>query len=154
MKQKAERNPEFYTLKSDLLTLKLIDFYEENGPEIPFYWYDIILNSTNQKVGKISIRIGHNYHSYYGGNIGYEVDKEFRGNHYALEACKMVVPVARAYGMTKIYLTCDEDNIASYKTMERFGAELEEIVQIPKDYAWYYDGIAMKRIYIYKVPTE
>ncbi len=154
MKHKIERIHKFDKIESDLLTLKLIDFYEEADPMIPFYWYDIILNDTHQKIGKISIRIGHNYHSYYNGNIGYEIDEEFRGHHYSLEACKMVIPVARVYGMTELYLTCDEDNAASYKTIERLGAVLKEIVQPPEDYFAFYDGMGLSRIYVYMIAKE
>ncbi len=148
------KSDKFNRLESALLTLELIDFYQEDGPAIPFYWYDIILNSTRQKIGKISIRIGHNYHSYYNGNIGYEIDEAFRGHHYALEACKMVIPVAKEYGMTELYLTCDEDNIASYKTIEALGGVLKETVLPPNDYFAYYDGMALSRIYIYQIPAE
>ncbi len=137
----------YTTVKSDLLTLELIDFYEENGPQIPFYWFDIVLNSTKQKVGKISIRIGHNYHSYYNGNIGYEVDEEFRGHNYALEACKLVISVAKDHGMDLLYLTCDEDNTASYKTIEKLGGMLVETVRPPEDYFAYYDGMPLTKIY-------
>jgi predicted acetyltransferase len=36
--------------------------------------------------------------------------------------------------MEFIYLTCDESNIASYKTIEKIGAELVEICDVPKKY--------------------
>ncbi len=148
---KPIKNDKFNIISSDLLTLKLIDFYDVNEPEIPFYWYDIILNATNEKIGKISIRIGHNYHSYFNGNIGYEIDKAFRGNHYAFEACKLVIPIAHEYNMAYLYLTCEESNVASYKTIEKLGAELQEITEPPTDYFGYYEGMGLYRIYRYKI---
>ncbi len=129
------------------LTLKLITFNKGNDVEIPYYWYDIIENKTNRTIGKISIRLGHNYHSYFNGNIGYEIDEKYRGNDYAYIASKMVIDIAREYGMKEINLTCEKDNIASYKTIEKLGAELIEIVVPPKDYFGYYDGIVEHRIY-------
>lgn len=42
-----------------------------------FYYYDIYENKYNKKVGKIIIIICYNYHSYYNGHIGYELDEEF-----------------------------------------------------------------------------
>lgn len=47
----------------------------------------------------------------------------------------------------KIYLTCDYDNVASYKTIEKLGANLIEEVLPPKDYIFYYHGIEIHRIY-------
>ena len=47
-----------------------------------------------------------------------------RGGHgYAQAACRMVLPVARYHGMTSLYLTCAEGNIASRRTIEHLGAE-------------------------------
>lgn len=71
-------------------------------------------------------------------------------NHYALLACRLVLQCAKFYKMEKIYLTCDYDNIASYKIIENlcgFGATLVEETVPPKDYIFYYDGIAKHKIY-------
>ena len=151
VKKLFEFNKDFFTLENDSVRLELIDTYAGNDKELPFYWWNIISKSRNVNVGKISFRIGHNYHSYYNGNIGYEVDEEYRGNHYALLACRLMPDVARYYGMDKLYLTCDFDNVASYKTIEKLGARLIEEVQPPKDYVFYYEGMPKQRIYELKI---
>ncbi len=140
-------NHKYDIINGDIIALKIITFNNGNDVEIPYYWYDIIEKKTNRNVGKISIRLGCNYHSYYNGNIGYEIDEEYRGNNYAYIASKMVINIAKDYGMKEIFLTCEKDNIASYKTIEKLGAELIEIVVPPKDYFGYYDGIDEYRIY-------
>lgn len=140
-------NENYATLTGDNMMLKLIEYNPGNDVEIPFYWYEIIPKEVNKPVGKISIRLGYNYHSYYNGHIGYEVDEEYRGHGYSFQAAKLVLPVAKAYGMEYIYLVCDEDNIASYKTIEKLGAELVELVVPPKDYFGWYEGIPVQRIY-------
>ena len=140
-------NKDFYHIEGESIELRLIDTYEGKDGALPFYWWDIILKSNNVAVGKISFRIGHNYHSYYNGNIGYEVDEEYRGHHYALLACQLLLKVAQYYKMGKIYLTCDYDNVASYKTIEKLGANLTEEVLPPKDYIFYNEGIKIQRIY-------
>lgn len=140
-------NKDLYYIKGENIDLRLIDTYEGEGGALPFYWWDIILKPNNVAVGKISFRIGHNYHSYYNGNIGYEVDEEYRGHHYALLACQLLLKVAQYHKMGKIYLTCDYDNVASYKTIEKLGANLVEEVLPPKDYIFYYEGIEIHRIY-------
>ena len=61
--------------------------------------------------------------------------------------CNMVLPVAKAYAMERIYLVCDEGNTASYKTIEKLGAELVELVVPPKDYFGWYEGSPVQRIY-------
>lgn len=140
-------NQKYDTINGDVLTLKLITFNKGNDVEIPYYWYDIIENKTNKTVGKISIRLGQNYHSYFNGNIGYEIDEEYRGNGYAYIASKMVMAIAEEYGMKEIYLTCEKDNIASYKTIEKLDSELIEVVVPPQDYFGYFNGISEYRIY-------
>lgn len=144
----------FFNISGEGLELRLIDTFEGENGSLPFYWWDIILKSENVAIGKISLRIGHNYHSYYNGNIGYEIDAEFRGNHYSLSACQLVLKVARHHNMNKLYLTCDYDNIASYKIIERLGAKLIEEVEPPKDYIFYYEGIAKHRIYELKLENQ
>ena len=140
-------NKDFYYIERDNIELRLIATYEGKDGALPFYWWDIILKPNNIAVGKISFRVGHNYHSYYNGNIGYEVDEAYRGHHYALLACQLVLRVAQYHKMEKIYLTCDYDNAASYKTIEKLGAKLIEEVLPPKDWIYYHDGIEIHKIY-------
>lgn len=116
------------------------------GPDgLPFYFYGILINGT--PVGKISIRIGTTFHTYYNGNIGYEVDEPHRGHGYARAACRMVLAVARFHGMASLYLTCAESNTASRRTIEGLGAELLEICEIPREYFAWRAGMERQRIY-------
>jgi len=122
-----------YDLLSDgLIALRLTEKHPGDGELLPFYYYDIFVPS-NELAGKISIRIGDNAHSYHNGHIGYEIDAAHRGRHYALRACKLVLPVAKAHGMRRLYLTCGISNAASRKTIERLGACLVEITDIPEN---------------------
>lgn len=143
----AKYNSKFCVLNSDVLRLELICFNKGNEKEIPYYWYNIIENMTNKQVGKISIRIGSSYHSYYNGNIGYEIDSDYRGNNYAYLASKMVLDVARFYNMKEIILTCEVDNIASSKTIEKLGGVLIETILPPRDYFAFFEGIKKHKIY-------
>ena len=68
-----EFRKEFHILEDDVIRLKIREKVEGNARELPFYYYGIYLKSLNKETGKISIRIGHNKHSYYNGNIGYEI---------------------------------------------------------------------------------
>ena len=59
----------------------------------------------------------------------------------------MVLDVARFHDMDFIYMTCDESNIASYKTIEKLGAELVEICDAPRKYFGWYNGMERQRVY-------
>lgn len=142
-----ELTDKFDMIESDELILKATQKYVGDDEMIPFYYYDIIRKSDNLTVGKISIRIGNNFHSYYNGHIGYEVFKEYRGNGLAYKASLLVIDVARFHDMDLIYLTCDESNVASYRTIEKLGAELVEICEIPKEYFGWHEGMEKQRVY-------
>lgn len=136
----------FNSITSEDLSLKITQKYAGDKEMLPFYYYDIF-SSDNNFVGKISIRIGHNFHSYYNGNVGYEVFSEYRGCGYAYKACQMVLDVASFHEMEYIILACDINNIASCKTIEKPGAELPEICEVPKEYFAWREGMEKQRIY-------
>lgn len=138
-------NPRFDTLTDGEMTLQITEKKEAGRVELPFYYYDIYMDGA--EVGKISIRIGDNFHTYYNGHIGYWVEPEHRGHGYARRACRMVLPVARYHGMDFVYLTCDEDNLASARTIEGLGARLLEICEVPREYFAWYEGIPRHRVY-------
>ena len=127
------------------MTLRIIEKNPGDGEQIPFYYYDILADGV--PVGRISIRIGENFHSYYNGHIGYEIFPEHQGRGYAGKACKLVLEVARFHGMRRLYLTCGESNAASYRTIEKLGARLLEICPVPERYFGWYEGIENHRIY-------
>ena len=135
----------FDILSDNEITLRVSQKYQGDDELLPFYYYNICIGDT--PIGKISIRIGNNYHSYYNGHIGYEINKEHRGNYCAYRACKLVLQVAKAHNMGELILTCDESNIASYKTIEKLGAEFIEIVKPPEDYFGYRENMEKQRIY-------
>ncbi|MBB4907690.1 GNAT family N-acetyltransferase [Actinophytocola algeriensis] len=60
-----------------------------------------------------------------GGHIGYCVLPARRGRGHAKEILRQSLPVARARGVTRALLTCDETNTASQKVIEHCGGVLE-----------------------------
>lgn len=131
------------------LTLRIIQKYNGDSEMLPFYYWNIY--NGDIPVGKISLRIGQNFHSYYNGNIGYEIDKAYRGCGYAYIACCMILKAAKAHNMDNLIITCDESNIASYKTIEKLGAELIEICNVPKEYFAWREGMEKQKIYKLKL---
>ena len=63
-----------------------------------------------------------------GGHIGYTVRPGARGNGHAADALRQVVAVAgRDLGIEPVLVTCDEDNLASARTIEKGGGQLEDV---------------------------
>ena len=81
-------------------------------------------------VGRISIR--HTLNGTLarkGGHIGYIVIPEFRRRGYATAMLRLALGIARErIGLEQVLLTCDDDNIASIRTIERNGGVLERVV--------------------------
>lgn len=83
-------------------------------------------------VGRIGIR--HELNDFLrvaGGHIGYIVAPHYRGQGVATEMLKQVLQSDRARAIGKILITCDEDNIASEKTILKNGGVLENVIPLP-----------------------
>jgi predicted acetyltransferase len=77
-------------------------------------------------VGKVNFRHALNEKlTKVGGHIGYGVVSEHRGKGYASEMLRQTLEIARKTGLDKVLITCDEDNVASYKVIEKHGGIFE-----------------------------
>lgn len=114
---------------------------------VPIYDYKITQHGSDLEIGHINIRIGYNEKIFFGGHIGYGINEDYRGKHYAAKACEILKQVALAHGLEKLIITCNPENIASRKTCERIGGSLTEIVDLPKDNDMYIEGERSKCIY-------
>lgn len=99
---------------------------------VPAYYFHIC-NLHGTIMGTCDLRIGYNEVLYYGGHIGYSINEEYRGHHYAAKACKLLFSLAQKHGMDFLYITCNPDNIASRKTCEYLQGEFIGIVELPED---------------------
>ena len=119
---------------------------DEKKQWLPAYHFNICkLDGT--VVGNCDLRIGHNLNTYYGGNIGYTIKPEYRGNHFAAKACLLLFNLAKEHNMKYIIITCNPDNKASKKTCEYAGCKLEKIVDLPIDNDMYLKGEKQKCVY-------
>ena len=62
----------------------------------------------------------------WGGHIGYGVRPTARGRGVATTALAQMLPVAAALGIDPVLVTCDVDNEASRRTIERNGGIYED----------------------------
>lgn len=81
-------------------------------------------------VGRLHVRHSlNNYLLNHGGNIGYAVAEKYRGKGYASEMMRQVLPFCKHIGLSKLLLTCDDNNVPSYKIIEKMGGVLENKVK-------------------------
>lgn len=118
---------------------------------LPAYHFFICLKEGT-KVGDCDLRLGHNEKTYYGGNIGYNVDEPYRGHHYAAKAVRLLVKQARKHGMDFVIITCNEHNTASARSCELAGCKYIETVDLPEYNDMYKEGL--RRVMIWQLMTK
>ena len=135
-------------LRTDEFYLQLVKTVNAQ-PEIewvPAYIFHLCL-PDDTVIGKCDFRVGFNDKIYYGGNIGYRIDRPYRGHHYALKACQLLFKLARRHKMHDVYITCTPDNDASARTIELAGGKYLETARIPEDNEMYLEGKRQVKIY-------
>lgn len=85
------------------------------------YW----LINDNKFIGHINIRHKlNNKLKKEGGNIGYAIRPTERRKGYGNIILKLAIPKAKKIGIKKALITCDDENIASTKIIEKNGGKL------------------------------
>ncbi len=114
------------------LTAYLVGQQQEDAPRAPGFvaaterWITHHEGSA-EYLGRISLR-----HTLtpllltWGGHIGYAVRPSARGRGYATAALAAMLPVCRARGIDPVLVTCDVDNMASRRVIERNGGLYED----------------------------
>jgi tagatose 1,6-diphosphate aldolase len=120
---------------------------------VPAYEFHMVHAESGQTMGRISLRIGQTeFIRLYAGHIGYGVDLAFRGRRYAARSCRLLLPLAARHGFQELWITVNPDNIPSRRTCEILGAEMVEIVDVPRGCDMYNHGDRQKCRYRLPVP--
>lgn len=100
---------------------------ERYGAQVPAVFLVAVVDGA--LVGRVSIRHALNeWLAHQGGHIGYGVVPQHRGRGYATEILRQAIIVNRAHGVERNLVTCDDDNVASARTIERCGGQLDSVV--------------------------
>jgi len=99
--------------------------------------FAMVHSGSGVVMGNINLRVGDTEHlSMYRGHIGFGVHEPFRGNRLALRGCRLLATLARHHAIVPVWLTCDQGNLSSRRTIEALGAEFVETVTMPPDYPY------------------
>lgn len=137
-------------IEGDIVDLRFKYYVDEYSASdgIPTVYFYILNHETKKRIGNIDLRLKMNRYMYYYGHIGYDISKENQGHNYSYYACKMMFEIAcNKYGLKELLLTCNPENIASYKVLKKLGGELMEIVDVPKNHELYRLGDYRKCIF-------
>ena len=69
----------------------------------------------------------------HGGHISYEIRPYARGRGYGHRLCALLLDEARAIGLVRVLITCDDDNQASIRVIEGCGGVLENRIDTGRD---------------------
>jgi tagatose 1,6-diphosphate aldolase len=127
------------------LLLELDQIAPHPKHQIPAHFFRMLHAHTREELGSINLRVAHTPHiERYAGHIGYGVNPEYRGHHYAARSVRLLLPLARELGLHTLWITCDPDNLASRRSCVLAGAEFVEIVDVPPDCMIFQTGHSKK----------
>ncbi len=131
------------------LTLaKLLPKGHKDMGEMPILYFNIrLLDGT--LIGHCDLRLGDSRQTEVLGHLGYEIFEQYRGHHYAVRACRLLMGYAKRAHMDQVDITCDVDNYPSIRTCELLGGQRLGIIAVPPDNIDFANGSRLK--YRYRV---
>ena len=91
----------------------------------------LVKEDENKMLGVVDIR--HRLNDFLlkrGGHIGYSIKKSERKKGYGFEILRLALLECKKLGIERVLVTCDKDNIASAKIIQKNGGILENEIDI------------------------
>jgi predicted acetyltransferase len=103
----------------------------EKGIDLPDKWVPSssfwLIRSNNLILGVSSLRYRLNKRlRVFGGNIGYKIRPGQRQKGYGTKILELTLAKAKTFGLKRVLVTCDDNNIASAKIIEKNGGVLHD----------------------------
>jgi predicted acetyltransferase len=94
------------------------------------------VTEENEVIGFVSFRhdLGNEFLRTEGGHIGYSIRPAYRRRGHASRALGLTLERAREVGLDRVLVTCDEDNVASARTIESRGGVFESVFKDKRRY--------------------
>ncbi len=119
-----ERTYEELLIRMDLDEKNMID-PEHRVPATTF----ILIDEIQEIYGALSLRFYLNEELFkYNGHIGYGIKPNKRNQGYGKKILSLGLEKAKEHQLDKVLITCNDENSASYKTIEACGGVLENKV--------------------------
>ncbi|GAB3598210.1 GNAT family N-acetyltransferase [Microbacterium tumbae] len=99
---------------------------EEGFVHNDLYW----IVEEDEVIGFVSFR--HELNDWlrqFGGHIGYAVRASRRRRGYAAAGLRLAMDRAREIGLERVMLTCDDENVGSFRTIEGAGGVLQDVIE-------------------------
>lgn len=118
---------EFVQLSND--HAKGVNLPEGYVPATTFWLID-----NNEFIGRVQIRHALTEHLVKrGGHIGYYIRPSKRKMGYGKKILELALLEAKKLGLSKVLITCDDNNIGSQKIIEANGGILENVIDFVQD---------------------
>jgi tagatose 1,6-diphosphate aldolase len=132
-------------LKLELMHLSPRDNVKDWVPSFHFF-----MLSDDNHAGQIRLRVGRTPELLlYRGHIGYEVEPEYRGRHFAARSVMLLLPLVRALELRRAVVTCDPENLPSRRSIEIAGGIHENTVEVPETEPMYMAGARQRMRYVF-----
>jgi predicted acetyltransferase len=148
----ADGGPLDLTAEGCAAFVELLLPYADPEVELPedhvhcdYYWITDGVGAGEQVVGFLALR--HRLNGWLleeGGHIGYSVRPSRRQQGHATRALALAVRRSAELGLDRVLVTCDDDNLASARTIERNGG-IQEDVRNGKRRYWIDTGLRRSR---------